>query len=65
MAAVSWHLEVDASFRRVGLEGSAVRAPALVLTDKAELPTFLLLCRHCTPGVTCEVVPKMKAHMHN
>lgn len=36
------------------------RVPASVLTDKAKVPTFLLLCRSCKPGVTHEVVPKMK-----
>lgn len=42
---------------------AAIRVPASVLTDKAKVPTFLLLCRRCSPGVT-QVVPKMKAHLH-
>lgn len=41
---------------------AAIRVPPFVLT-KAEVPTFLLLCRHCKPGVICEVVPKMKAQV--
>lgn len=41
---------------------AAIRVPAFVLTDKAKVPAFLLLCSYCKPRVTHEVVPKMKAH---
>lgn len=65
MAAMIWNLEWMHHPVVLALMVAAIRVPAFVLTDKAEVPTLLLLCRHCKPGVTCEVVPKMKAQMHN
>lgn len=41
---------------------AAIRVPAFVLTDKAKVPAFLLLCSYCKPRINQEVVPKMKAH---
>lgn len=41
---------------------AAIRVPAFVLTDKVEVPAFLLLCSYCKPRITQKVVPKMKAH---
>lgn len=39
----------------------AIRVPAFVLTDKAKVLAFLLLCSYYTPRITHGVVPKMKA----
>lgn len=40
---------------------AAIRVPAFVLTDKAKVPAFLLLCSYDKPRMTHGVVPKMKA----
>lgn len=39
----------------------AIRVPAFVLTDKAKVLAFLLLCSYYIPRITHGVVPKMKA----
>lgn len=41
---------------------AAIRVPAFVLTDKAKVPAFLLLCSYCKSRITHKVVPKMKAN---
>lgn len=56
--------ELDASLCcviSVGLSGCSNQSPAIVLTDKAKIPAFLLLCSYYKPRITHGVVPKMKA----
>lgn len=45
----------------VGLSGCSNQSPAIVLTDKAKIPAFLLLCSYYKPRITHGVVPKTKA----
>lgn len=56
--------ELDASLCcviSIGLSGCSNQSPAIVLTDKAKIPAFLLLCSYYKPRITHGVVPKMKA----